>query len=378
MNFFRNRPLAVSFTFFIFASFMTVSLNETEKLTLAISFFTLSFIFFIISAILKRKNVCFSFLFSVAIMMISLALTMSYIRVDKQNTVLPNGDGLIHATVVDIINEGSHSVSYGVSVESFDNNQCDIDAALSLYRHSELKIGEKIEFYGSLRALSSKDNGFDERSYYLSKGYTVIAECESNADVISDGELSIAMKLALLRKSLANNIRGKIGGESSELMCALLLGERSMLSDSVTLSFSRCGISHILALSGTHLSVMCILVSFLLSNLNIRRSAKIVFIIAFVLFYTALTGAPSSVVRSAIMNITAHSAFILGRRYDSVTALNISAFIIIIANPFSVYDVGLILSYTATFGLLCANEFFPHSRQKSGFIKKYVKYSVIY
>ena len=133
------------------------------------------------------------------------------------------------------------------------------------------------------------------------------------------------------------------------------------LSQDMTDAFRRTGTSHLLAISGLHLSLISQLLYLLLHQL-FRRSLNrdgdssagflpALITIAFVLFYMALTGWSVGVVRAGVMMILCHSGRLLGRRGDSLNSLGLAALILLLPDPRVALNLGFLLSFSATLGL---------------------------
>ncbi|MBQ7315060.1 MAG: ComEC/Rec2 family competence protein [Clostridia bacterium] len=140
--------------------------------------------------------------------------------------------------------------------------------------------------------------------------------------------------------------------ESAALLAALILGERAYLSPMLKQDFTRIGITHLLALSGLHLSILSLLVLSLLSLFGLRKTTRKVILCLLIAGYIVLTGAPSSLLRAGIMLILSSLLFLIRRPHDSITTLCVTVFLICLVTPYAVYDLDLWLSALATLGIL--------------------------
>ncbi|MBQ3074761.1 MAG: ComEC/Rec2 family competence protein [Clostridia bacterium] len=176
------------------------------------------------------------------------------------------------------------------------------------------------------------------------------------ADELSDGEV-IGKSLLY---SVVGSVRGYLFSEFSSyrngaFLSAVLLGERSGLTESQTQAFRRTASSHILAISGLHISqtvafLVCLLRFFPISN-KVNRFLLYPFIIVLYL----LAGAGVSVFRASVMTLFSITGILLRHRSDSLTALCFSAGLLVIANPYALESFSFLLSYASTFGLVtCA------------------------
>lgn len=118
-----------------------------------------------------------------------------------------------------------------------------------------------------------------------------------------------------------------------------------------------------LAISGAHFSYIILIVTWISKKLKNKKIEQISLIIA-IIFFMNLTGNTPSVVRAGIMGIMLILANLLKRQYDFYTAICISLLIQIIQNPYVIFDIGLILSYSGVLGIVKFYDFF-HSKLKS-------------
>lgn len=140
-------------------------------------------------------------------------------------------------------------------------------------------------------------------------------------------------------------------GQSFAITAAMTLGHRTDISPDLREAYSAAGVSHVLALSGMHLSIIYFLLSVLFVGRRfvvMRESLLVISIWAFVF----MVGMPPSVVRSAIM-ITIYSVVgLTGRNRMSLNVLAFAALIMLVMNPFSLYDIGFQLSFISVAAIL--------------------------
>ena len=136
---------------------------------------------------------------------------------------------------------------------------------------------------------------------------------------------------------------------------ALLIGYRDELYRELVRAYSNTGVVHIIAISGLHLGMIYGLLLFLFKPFNRYKFSKIVkpIIIIFILWmFSFIAGTAPSILRSAIMFTCIVIADSLGKRSNIYNGLAISAIIILIINPFSLWDVGFQLSYSAVLSIV--------------------------
>ncbi|MBQ1974446.1 MAG: ComEC/Rec2 family competence protein, partial [Ruminococcus sp.] len=140
---------------------------------------------------------------------------------------------------------------------------------------------------------------------------------------------------------------------AQSLASAVLLGEKNALEPDVRDAFSDTGMSYLVVVSGMHLAIITMLLKKLLKpRFGAKGVLRMILITAFVLLFAAVTGFTPSVVRAAVMMLFIVAAPLFRRESDSVNALGAAALVLTLPNPYVVGNVGLLLSFAATLGIL--------------------------
>lgn len=152
-----------------------------------------------------------------------------------------------------------------------------------------------------------------------------------------------------------------IEGKQLQVLSALTLGVRSMLDDEVKNWFIHSGAVHVLAVSGLHTGIIFLLLNWLLDLFLPKRSGiRVVVVISILAFYAFLTGGAPSVFRAVVML----SVIQIGKYYQKnsniYNLLGVSAFVILMVHPMSLYHVGFWLSHLAVAGIVT---FYPVFRR---------------
>jgi competence protein ComEC len=161
------------------------------------------------------------------------------------------------------------------------------------------------------------------------------------------------------------------------LVAAMTLGEKSFLSRATKEEYSATGASHILALSGMHLSILIMLIKYLLPRKwRLGRRSRYLgdtLLIAFTVGYVLLTGAPLSLQRAAgmlILSTLLLPPFSMRPKADSLNTLFLTTFLILCIDPLSLFDVGFQLSVSAILGILLFSPFFTLTIKKHPWVRK--------
>ena len=135
---------------------------------------------------------------------------------------------------------------------------------------------------------------------------------------------------------------------------ALFLGDKSALTTETTSSFSAAGAMHFLAISGLHIGLMIFVMLYVFRVFSrfISRNHATIIILLFIWFYAYLIGFPPSVVRSVFMFSLITLGSVFSAQSNQLNLLCFSAAILLIINPWYLFDIGFQLSYLAMFGIL--------------------------
>lgn len=160
-----------------------------------------------------------------------------------------------------------------------------------------------------------------------------------------------------IRNILENKIDKLYENDYGSFLKSLLIGNKSELDEELVKNFQNANISHILAISGLHISFILVVVNFVLEKFINSKKMKSYLLIIFLLFFLVLTGNSVSCMRACIMNIFAITCSIFYKRNNFYNSLIISIFFIIILNPYNIFNVGMWLSYLGTIAIVLIYNF---------------------
>lgn len=189
--------------------------------------------------------------------------------------------------------------------------------------------------------------GIVDVSSRLSSGLVWSARQTGALTVETAARPSWRARLAQLSDAIGQQIDRMLDGDEGALLKALICGDKSGMSRGLRSALSVSGLSHIAAVSGMHLSV---LTGFACALLGKRWGSAAA--VPIIVLYAGLTGLSPSVVRAAVMTLMASAAFFMRRESDPLTALFTALLVLAAANPFSLLSPSLLLSFSATLGIL--------------------------
>ena len=237
---------------------------------------------------------------------------------------------------------------------------------------SGINIGDEISIRIKLTSLS-QSGGNPQNTYYIGRGYSATAVPSSAAEIQSRDNFTVYYYFDRIRESVADRFRIISDKETGDFLAALLTGERGVLDGETTLNFTRTGTTHILALSGAHLVILAYALTLLLKVFRVNKKLRTVIIAVFVFLYMLLTGMSACVTRAGVMLIITSAIYLLSHKSDGVTSLAISVTLIVIFQPYAIFDLSLWLSAFATLGLLYLSELTPQRGEKPRLVKRILR-----
>ena len=211
------------------------------------------------------------------------------------------------------------------------------------------KIDATVTFY-----LPQDGQGFSSRSYAQAQGlyvYAFLHEYEG-VGVQKTGERPLYYYALRARQAMTQALFELLPEEQAGLACGVLLGSKQYVPDRVNTDFRDIGVSHLLAVSGMHMAVIGQLLLVLGRALRLPKVLRVIFAAAGVFGFMAVTGFVPSVSRAGIMMLLYLLGLLLGRQPDTLTSLGAAVLILIALNPMAGGDIGLLLSFCATLGMI--------------------------
>ena len=204
-----------------------------------------------------------------------------------------------------------------------------------------IHLGDTITITGSFNKPDNNTifNNFNYKEYlYNSRIYTIWSA--SNIQVIKSNSFIYKIKDFLYKRAyqMSNN----------DYYLTFILGDKSMLSENDYHNYQINGISHLFSISGMHIGIILILLNYILK----KYKHKNIIIVLFLMLFIFLTNASPSVLRVVLFFVLN----LLNKHYslyfNAIQLLIITGYILIIINPFIIYDIGFIYSFIITFSIM--------------------------
>lgn len=212
-------------------------------------------------------------------------------------------------------------------------------------------VGCEISLYGTIYQLNKADNPgqFDAESYYQSQG--ILYTFQTERVISAYGKDILRESLTCLKEYFSDHISNIYNERDAGILKAVLLGDKSSLRDEDQLLYQKNGTSHLLAISGLHISMIGI------SFYKLLRTCNLTFLEAglpsgiLLLLYGMMTGFGISTIRAVCMFLVMILGDILGKTYDMASAMALAAIIILVRNPLQARQAGFLLSFGAVLGI---------------------------
>ena len=367
MELFKRRYFCfIAFAFVLTALLCTFFSAAVKLVVMSAAFLCLAAsAFFFARSKGKSLVALFAAFLSLAIAISAFSSYMFISRAEKEadsllgkNTVLVK---IIHPTKED---------EYNVRLLRVGDKDVDISAEIAIKDVQKLEYGDNVIVNGMI------DRATDV--YEPSKLIRVTAcvdepmffSKEENKNYFSaDGIIALSYSM---REGFGAYIDG-IFGESGAIVRGLLINDKADIDGETKLAFNRSGTSHILAVSGLHISLLLGAVELLLRRLFVKKEIRIAIISLLALLLVAFTAFSASAVRSVIMLYAVYVCYILFEENDPISSLFVAIAIIILFSPYSIYDLGMWMSFLATLGILTVYPVFeermPYPKQENKLVR---------
>lgn len=260
----------------------------------------------------------------------------------------------IIATIISEKEEKEYSNKYIVEAK-VDNLK--VRLYITVARNINLEYGDKISLVGDYIKPEFQRNygGFDYYNYLKQLKIYGTIKC-SSINIIEKKQGHIIFRLSnKISIEIKDRINKIMKEDIASIVNGLILGDKSKIEEEVNERFSNAGISHILAVSGMHVTYIILGISISLRKMIGKRKSDI-FTIFIVIFYMFITNFSPSIVRAGIMSILYIFSNIIHRKNDILTSISFSLLIILIYNPFLIMNLGLQLTYGGTIGIILFNK----------------------
>ena len=272
------------------------------------------------------------------------------------------GEAEVIGTIVSMPKEKEYRTDYTMQVESINGQilQKNTKILLQLKKGKQaqknLVYGNKIKVKVELKMPTEARNtgGFDYSFYLKTKQiYAIAIGKEDDVTLLKNENSNLWQKaVTAVKQSIIEQVKKVLPQEEADLFIGILIGERQGIQEEIEKNFKNSSLTHLLAVSGSHVAYILMGVTFAVTQLKGDKKIGKIGTILFLFFFMELTDRTASVVRACIMAMYAIVANLCHKKIDWLGSICFSLWWILLENPYSLWDTSLILSYGGTIGIL--------------------------
>lgn len=211
----------------------------------------------------------------------------------------------------------------------------------------DIKPGYIVKIKGKFKDCNNLNyEDFDYGRYLKSKGYKGTIDIKDYEIV---GKNLLYYKLFNIKDKISRSMK-YLYKDKSGFINSILIGEKENLDESSNEVFSKTGVSHILALSGLHVSILITIIGYSLGRIN--RPYKLLIITAILWLYSIMVGQSPSIIRAIVCSLISYLAIFIHKRPDGISSLSFIGIILVIDNPYILYNISFQLSFLATLSII--------------------------
>ena len=353
MHIFKDRPLALTCCLFAavaaMAHLMSVSVQIICIIASVLSLIALIFLF-----LKTQKRAAFLAIFLLVATILALVSSYLFFQVRYQNWQNRIGEEcIVEGIVLERETGKPYQSTLIAEIHSINGKTCYADVRLQFPYASSLQVGDRFRLTGIGAPFETKYMENEEINS-IKDGILlcITSEDMQNCELLEDGSFSLRATLSRWNFVASYYLEQAIGGEAGKLSSALLLGTRDHLSGDTSLNFQRAGVSHLLALSGLHVSVLIAALEIFLKGISCPKRVRSIVVFAIAFGYLFFTGASPSIARAVLMLGVLTLGYYWNTDYDPFTSVSVVLALLLLISPNAILDMGLWLSFVAAASIL--------------------------
>ena len=266
----------------------------------------------------------------------------------------------VRAQVLEYPEERYHRYYYKLRVEALGQEEGALKAVgpFTLRLSSTMPLAcdpyDRVECLVTFQAFQAGGGRYCTRNARLAEGFQAGAYLSQYGGIAveRDSSVSPGEMLVELRHQVGRAMDRLLPRREAGLLRAMVLGDSGGVSEEDMSRFRQLGVSHILVVSGLHMTILAGFMQFLLCRFPIRKAVRNALTALVLVLFLALSGFQPSACRGAAMYGVLLLADSTGRRADSLNSLGLAVLLVCLFAPFSGGDLGFALSVLATLGIV--------------------------
>lgn len=367
-----KRPLA------LFGCIYLVSLLAATRFPLAVIFplgVVLLLVFAVVTILWKKQKISAKMPIALGAATLACVMLLGYQKWQVQPLQVLDGEQyMVTARVMETSPSNGGDTS-DVTLQVLEGLPTNKKIKVNLVAFPEAEVGELVKTQLTFYKPNAKT-----AQYSYSQGIFIAARFTGEVEKVGTS-LNLLSRMRLLQYKASENIGKFLPERLSSVATAMALGDNRFLSNEAKDAYRAAGLTHILVVSGMHLSVLCGLAYEIILRITRHKKVASIFCMGFTVLFMCFTGFSPSVMRSGIAFLVLYTGILFTRKADTFTSLGFAVLLLCLQNPYAANDVGLLLSFSATLGaVLAANadrKMLYHWREKpAGKAKKIGRWAV--
>ena len=299
--------------------------------------------------------------FLLCVVFVFAAFANSYfgIQLKREKAQTCVGEQYVEMLVISEETASENYTEYIVKIKKLDDEPVNFKAMLLCDFESEARVCDTIYAKAQISYLENGTTN-SQRDILL----TAAIEAETGAvyyspegeslwsKALSCGWDGISIAVNSFRHNTSEYFKELFGDEYGALAAGLIMNDKSDIVPETIRDFRRSGASHLLAVSGLHVSLLLGFFELILKKARVHKNARCALLAVIAVLLLGLAGFSVSACRSVFMLLILYISYTIMEENDSVTSLFVAVLVILLLSPYSVYDLGLWMSFLATLGLV--------------------------
>ena len=249
----------------------------------------------------------------------------------------------ITATLIEEPQSYGGTVCYTVRTRTIDGNPEKVKILIYSDVIEDCQVADTIEFSAKLKSI--------DYGKYLADRIYLRGNVYGEAQVSEPSLRPFYYYIVKIRQCIRESIYENLDYDVADFASAVLLGDGMQNAENYD-TLRRAGLTHIVVVSGLHLSIIVACYAKIISRKVKNKYINISVAVLLILLFLFITGFGKSTVRAAIMLFVILSSKLFKRRGDSLNSLGFAAILMSYINPYIAGDLGVLLSFSATFGIV--------------------------
>lgn len=293
--------------------------------------------------------ICFYFKNTYLILLFAIFL-FSNIRVNTINANMVSEENAENVDMIAIVRTVKEmSYGYSLTVERLDSSYLFPEKFLT-YTSRKYSEGDVIRIVGEEEAFLTQKNPGSFNSYNYYGARNIVGEIGNSQITSLTKKYDLKTVLYALQDELIAVYDKILVSEKSALMKSMILGDKTEIPEETMDLYRISGIYHLLVISGLHIGIISMALTYLFSKFLNHKVARIISVV-FLALYCIMAGGGASTIRAVLIAIVSTSSVLLNRKTNLVVSTSFVAFLILMYNPLYLFDVGFQYSFTAVYGI---------------------------